>query len=69
MSDQTLSSLVTLAILLFLLLWAFLIDFLLHLRRQRSNEPTVIRRSEGPADRRRFLDNRTRFKKDGWSMK
>ena len=47
MSDQTLSSLLTLAVLLILLLWAFLIDFLLHLRRQRSSEPTASRRSEG----------------------
>ena len=56
MSDQTLSSLVTLAILLFLLLWAFLIDFLLHLRKQRSGESRVARRSEVTEDRRRLLE-------------
>ena len=56
MSDQTLSSLVTLAILLFLLLWAFLIDFLLHLRRRRSSEPRVANRNALAEDRRRLLD-------------
>ena len=34
-TDQTLSSVLTLLVLLFLLLWAFLIDFLIHLRRKR----------------------------------
>lgn len=56
MSEQTISSLLTLAILLFLFVWAMVIDFLLHLRRQRSAEPRMTRRNAHATDRRHLVD-------------